>query len=103
MGDSGESVTLADLVGDVATVPVVYREHRINVRYWPATYSLAFVHAHRDASLPDELADLVESWDVVDEAGAFVLVTADALRPLPFGFLNAIRRAISAEEGVDDR
>jgi hypothetical protein len=94
-----------DMLGDSRTLNV----HGATVVYNPAALSAADFEViynedagtSRMTAVIDALSHTILSWDLVDDRGP-IPVTADGIRSLPMGVLNAIFEAIDASAGPSD-
>lgn len=86
--------SIYDLADDVSTVTVEYRGRTTTVTYRPSTYTAEFMNRTDPLPLVEMLAELLDSWELVDRAGAPLPIDATVMQGLPFGFLSAVHAAV---------
>lgn len=98
------AVKLGDLSAKTRTVTVSYEGETVAVDYLPGRVTMA-VQARMDAAqsmsagtanqeLTSVLTEILAGWDILDEDGERLPVTADLVRQLPVTFLAALTMAI---------
>lgn len=89
------TIRLKDLFAKTKTIPVALEAESAGVTYrvYAATPALAEKLASGE-HLEEVIVALVERWDVLDDAGAPVPVTLEAVHALPLPWLGAVQRAV---------
>lgn len=92
------SIKLAALAGRTDSTDVHFQGETCTIEYrpnWMTPERQAEMTAAQDAQQTtdgflDLVTGLIVSWDVLDDAGEPLPVTADVARTLPFSFLTAV-------------
>ncbi len=93
--------SLADLVGDRATLPIPFGAETITVVYRPTSYTMSLAERLGEVRVAEFIEQLVIEWDVTTEGEPVPLVAAtldDLVHP---AVLRAVTQAIIADAGTD--
>lgn len=90
------SITLASLQENIAELTLKVGDNELTIRYRPGK----FTHALRsdllsgESTYLDTLASLLVDWDVLDDKGKPLPVTADVLATLPLAFVEGVAQEV---------
>lgn len=98
---------LSKITAQRETLAIPIGEDKLNIVYKPQAVTLELVDRKEQAiSQPGEtlarlLVDLVDSWDLFDDAGQVYPLEVAAVRLLPIDFVNVILEAILKESRLN--
>jgi hypothetical protein len=98
---------LSKITSQRETLAIPFGDEKLNIVYKPQAVTLELVDRKEQAMInPGEtlarlLVDLVESWDLVDDAGQVYPLELAAVRLLPIDFVNAILEMILKESRLN--
>lgn len=107
------TVKFSELAKGVRSVVAEWEGESVKVQYRPGANSAAFAIALQEAmegsasggtrAIVDSLANMMIGWDVVDDDGKPMPISADDLLAYPVGFLSAILNAIAEDQAPNGR
>lgn len=95
-------IRLSALAADRGTVKVSFGDDVLNIKYKPSAINVEQEErelaeragGHHLLAMAKSLAEIIETWDLQDDAGKDLPVAVDVLRPLGLSVLQKITRAI---------
>ena len=103
-------IRLSNLVKDIRTCQVVFGEEQANLTYRPSAYTPLLEDELQETmqenrpgnALAEMLANVLLSWEVLDDDGEEIRPTAEHLAKFPVGFLAEVVKTISEDLGAGE-
>lgn len=90
-------ISIAQLQKATRRIEVEYDGQTVGVTYCPGTLTPAYIAGLEGRRLEEQVVELVTAWEITDDTGKDLPVSAELAAGLPLPFLAAITEAINGD------